>query len=197
MFEKGWNILISLVHHLEVGWSTGWWFTAAFGLVNIILIIAYGKMFAKHLFAFPKFQSLKERIISMASVFLFARALMVYTLFVPIKVYGAWFYGGISVYILGLVAHTYAMINFATTPSDKPVVKGIYQYSRHPMQIMGIAMWFGVGMAAGSWIIILACVIQVLLCRPFLIAQERSCLESYGEDYRKYMIKVPRYLVIH
>jgi protein-S-isoprenylcysteine O-methyltransferase Ste14 len=197
MFEKGWDILISLVQHLEVGWSTGWWFTAAFGLVNLILIIRYGKAFAKHLFAFPKFQSLTERIISLASVFLFARALMVYTVFVPIKEYGVRFYGGIIVFIIGLGVHTYAMINFATTSPDKPVVKGSYQYSRHPMQIMGIVMWFGVGMATGSWIIILACVIQVFLCRSFLIAQERSCLESYEEEYREYMTKVPRYFIMH
>ena len=85
MFEKGWDIFISLVQHLEVGWSTGWWFTAAFGLVNLVLILGYGKAFAKHLFALPKFQSLAERAISLASVFLFASALRVYTVFVPIR----------------------------------------------------------------------------------------------------------------
>ena len=197
MFEKGWDILMSLVRHLDIGWSTGWWFTAAFGLVNIILIIWYGKRFARHLFAFPKFQSLRERIISMASVFLFARALMAYTVFFPIKAYGIGFYFGLAIFLFGLIAHTYAMINFATTPQDKPVVKGIYQYSRHPMQIMGIVMWLGVGISTGSWIIILACAIQVFLCRSFLIVQERSCLESYGDEYHKYMTKAPRYLVIH
>ena len=196
MFAKSWNILTSLARYLEIGWSTGWWFTAAFGLVNIFLIIVYGKRFARHLFAFPKFQSLKEKIISMTSVFLFARALMVYTVFVPIKAYGIWVYVGVIIFSLGLIVHTYAMINFATTPLNKPVVKGIYQYSRHPMQIMGIIMWLGVGISTGSWIIILACVIQIFLCRGFLIAQERSCLESYGEEYREYMTKVPRYFVI-
>lgn len=196
MFTKEWNTLTSLAQHLEIGWSTAWWFTVAFGLVNMVLIMAYGRRFAKHLFAFPKFKSLKERIISMASVFLFARALMAYTVFVPIKAYGVWFYVGIVVFTLGLTAHTCAMINFATTPPDKPVVKGIYQYSRHPMQIMGIIMWFGVSVSTGSWIIILACVIQIFLCRSFLIAQEQSCLESYGEEYREYMSKVPRYLIM-
>lgn len=63
------------------------------------------------------------------------------------------------------------------------------------MQILGIVMWFGVGMSTGSWIILLACVIQIFLCRSFLIAQKRSCLESYGEEYRNYMARVPRYFV--
>ena len=123
MSVKLWDSLLSLLRQLEIGWSTGWWFTAAFGLVNIVLIIKYGRAFTKRLVAFPKFQSLHERIISMASVFLFARAIMVYTVFVPIKGGGASFYGGITVFVLGLIVYTYAVINFATTPPDKPVDK--------------------------------------------------------------------------
>lgn len=194
MFSKAWDFLISLLQHIEIGWTSGWWFTATFVLINIILIIIYGRAFTKRLFSFPKFQSLKERIISLASVFLFARGLMVYTIFVPFKV-GGLFYIGISIFALGLIAHIMAMINFATTPPDKPVVKGIYQYSRHPMQLLGIIMWLGVGLATTSWVILLACAIQVFLCRSFLIAQERMCVEFYGEEYSKYMATVPRYFV--
>jgi protein-S-isoprenylcysteine O-methyltransferase Ste14 len=193
MFEKAWGFALSLLQHIEIGWAGGWWFTATFGLVSIILIMIYGRAFAKRLFSFPKFQSLKERIISMASVFLFARGLMIYTVFVPFQVGGALFYIGTTVFVLGLIAHISAMINFATTPPDKPVVKGIYQYSRHPMQILGIFMWLGVGLATASLVILLACIIQIFLCRPFLIAQERACTKSYGEEYGKYMMKVFRY----
>lgn len=193
MLAKVWNFLISLLQHIEIGWVGGWWFTAIFGLANLFLIMIYGRTFAKRLFLFPKFQSIKERIISLSSVFLFARGLMIYTIFVPFKAGGVLFYIGTSVFVLGLIAHIMAMINFATTPPDKPVVKGVYQYSRHPMQILGIIMWFGVGLATVSWIIILACIIQIFLCRPFLIAQERACIESYGEGYGKYVINVSRY----
>jgi len=74
----------------------------------------------------------------MSSVLIFTRALMVYTVFVPIRGDGVWLYAGITVFVLGSIAHTSALINFATTSPDKPVVKGIYQYSRYPMLIMGI-----------------------------------------------------------
>jgi protein-S-isoprenylcysteine O-methyltransferase Ste14 len=196
MSEKAWGFVLSLLQHIEIGWAGGWWFTGAFGLMNIILIMIYGRAFTKRLFSFPKFQSLKEKIISLASVFLFTRALLVYTVFVPIRVGGVLFYMGITVFVLGLIVHANAMISFATTRPDKPVVKGAYQYTRHPMQIMGIVMWLGVGMSTGSWIILLACVMQIFLCRRFLIAQERSCLESYGEEYSKYMANVPQYLLL-
>jgi hypothetical protein len=78
------NFLMSLPGQLELGWSTGWWFTAAFGLVNVVIILRYGKKFARRLVAFPKFKSFYEKAISMASVFLFTRAIMVYTIFVPV-----------------------------------------------------------------------------------------------------------------
>jgi protein-S-isoprenylcysteine O-methyltransferase Ste14 len=195
MFGKTCDFILSLLQYIDIGWYNGWWFTAIFGLANLFLIMIYGRAFAKRLFSFPKFQSLKERIISLSSVFLFARGLMVYTIFVPFKLGGVLFYIGTGIFILGLATHIMAMINFATTPPDKPVVKGIYQYSRHPMQILGIIMWVGVGLATISWIILLACVVQIFLCRPFLIAQERECTETYGEEYSKYMDSVSRYFL--
>jgi len=54
-------------------------------------------------------------------------------------------------------------------------------------------MWIGVGIATTSWVILLACGIQLILFRPFLIAQERFCLDTYGESYKEYMQKTPRY----
>jgi protein-S-isoprenylcysteine O-methyltransferase Ste14 len=134
-----------------------------------------------------------EKILSLTSVFLFGRGLMVYSIFVTIKWDSAWFYIGTALFLAGLAVYTRALVNFATTPSDRLVVKGVYRFSRHPIQLLGIVMWIGVGIAATSWVILLVCVIQFFLSRPFLIAQERFCLDTYGESYKEYMQKTPRY----
>lgn len=187
---------MTLVPELQIGLWTGWWFSAVFGLVNLILVAAYPKGFYKRLFRFPQFTSLKERIVSMSSVFLFGRGLIIYSVFVPLRPNTVWFLIGTTVFVLGLVVHTMAMINFAATPHDQPVIKGVYRFSRHPMQVIAIVMWLGVGIATVSWLIILVCCIQVFLSHRFLIAQERFCLEKYGEKYRKYMEKTPRYFPV-
>jgi protein-S-isoprenylcysteine O-methyltransferase Ste14 len=134
-----------------------------------------------------------EKILSLASVFLFGRGLMIYSMFVTIKWTTVWFYLGTAIFLLGLIVYTRSIVNFASTPSDRPVVKGVYRYSRHPIQLLGIVMWLGVGIATTSWVILLACGVQLFLSRSFLIAQERFCLSTYGESHKEYMQQTPRY----
>ena len=87
------------------------------------------------------------------------------------------------------------MINFATTPPDQPVTKGVYRISRNPMQVTAILIWIGVGITTASWIILLLCVLQGIFSYPSMIAQERFCIDKYGEPYLEYMKKSPRYLI--
>ena len=88
-----------------------------------------------------------------------------------------------------------AMINFAATPQDLPVTRGMYRFMRHPIQVLANIMWIGVGIATTSWIILLACLALVMVSYPSFLAQERSCLELYGDTYRKYMEVTPRYIL--
>ena len=185
---------MSLLPEFQIGWWNGWWYPAVFGLINLVLIVAYGpRTFGKRLIRLPHFTSRTEKILSLASVFLFGRGMMIYSVFVTMKWTTVWFYLGTAIFLPGLIVYTRAILNFASTPSDIPVVNGVYRYSRHPIQLLGIVMWIGVGIATTSWVILLACGIQLILSRPFLIAQERFCLDTYGESYKEYMQKTPRY----
>jgi protein-S-isoprenylcysteine O-methyltransferase Ste14 len=186
---------MSLLPEFQIGWLNGWWYPALFGLINLVLIAVYGpRTFGTRLVRMPPFSSRIEKILSLASVFLFGRGMIIYSFFVTIKLTTPWFYFGTTIFLIGLIFYTQSLVNFASTPSDHPVVRGIYRYSRHPIQLLGIVMWIGVGIATTSWVILLACVIQLFLSRPFLIAQERYCLDTYGESYKEYMQKTPRYV---
>ncbi len=186
---------MSFISELQIGLWTGWWFSASFGIINLILMAVYRKSYAKRLFPFPPFLSRKEKVLSWASVFLFGRGMILFTVFVPLKLGTGLFYLGTTIFILGLIFHTIAMFNFAFTPRDEPVVKGAYRFSRHPMQVISIVMWLGVGISTTSWVIIAACCIQMFISYYFLVAQERFCFETYGERYRAYMEKTPRYFL--
>ena len=185
---------MSLLPEFQIGWWNGWWYPVVFGLISLGLMVAYRpRAFGKRLVRLPPFSSSVERILSMASIFLFGRGMIIYSVFITMKRTTIWFYLGNAVFLLGLAIYTAAMVNFATTPSNLPVVKGIYRFSRHPMQLISIVMWIGVGIATMSWVILLACGIQIFLSGPFLIAQERFCLDTYGETYKAYMRGTPRY----
>jgi protein-S-isoprenylcysteine O-methyltransferase Ste14 len=162
-----------------------------------VLFIIYGRDFAKRFLRFPGSKSIKGKILSMLSFTLFGRVLMLYSIFVPLRTDSSWFWVGILIFSFGTILTTISMVNFATTPLDQPVTKGMYRISRNPIQILAMFMWIGVGMATHSWVIIIASSLLALLYYPSFLAQERYCLETYGEAYKEYMKTTPRYLLIH
>ena len=181
---------------IPVGWSYGWWFSVAFGLVNLFFILKYPRHFLKRLLKFPSFESKFEKVISFTSVIVFMRGMMIYTIFVVIDPLKTWFFLGLPIFLTGLVFYIAAMKAYAETDINVPVTTGVYKITRHPMQIFSILMWIGVGMASTSWIILVICLAQPVLTFPFLKCQERFCLQKYGDEYAVYLTKTPRYLLI-
>ena len=122
--------------------------------------------------------------------------LILYSIFVPIKLGTVWFYVGLPIYLLGLISHAMVFIGFATTPVDKLVTTGIYRYSRNPMLLSAFPVLLGVGIASASWVFLLSSVIFIVLPLSWLGAEERHCLKFYGDAYREYMNRTPRWIGI-
>ena len=118
-----------------------------------------------------------------------------YSIFVPLQLNTVWFWIGVLIFIFGAILTTLAMINFATTPHDQPVTKGMYLISRNPIQVLAVIMWVGVRIATTSWIIIAASLLLAIVSYPSFLVQERSCLKLYGNAYYEYMKSAPRYLL--
>ena len=122
---------------------------------------------------------------------------LIYSIFLPFKPGTVWFYVGLPICLLGLIPYTITMVNFAMTPvRTKAATRGIYRYSRHPMYISMFLMLLGAGIASASWLVILFAVISMILWVPLAISEEQFCLEMYGDAYREYMDRTPRWLGI-
>lgn len=184
-----------MLPELNIGWGYAWWFPSAYTLVTIVIVAIYGREFAKRFFHFPKSESIKHKIPSILGAALFGRAIMVYSIFVPLKLNTPLLWIGVFIFVIGALLTAIAMINFATTSQDHPVRKGMYRFSRNPIQVLAIIMWIGVGIATASWIIFGACLLLAVVSYPSILAQERYCLETYGDAYREYMKSTPRYLL--
>jgi len=120
--------------------------------------------------------------------------LFLYSIFLPLKLNTAWFYVGILVYLFGLVMFITAIVNIATTPPGEPFVKGLYRYSRHPMVFFSFFTFIGVGIATASWLFLLLTAVVIVLFVIYVVAEERGCCERYGDRYREYMNRTPRWL---
>ena len=71
---------------------------------------------------------------------------------------------------------------------------GMYAYSRHPMYLSELILLFGWIIFYGSVALVIAFVIGYLLFNYYAMPQEERILEThFGEAYREYKEKVPRW----
>jgi protein-S-isoprenylcysteine O-methyltransferase Ste14 len=71
---------------------------------------------------------------------------------------------------------------------------GIYERLRNPMYVGVILMLVGFGIAfASDWMLILLVPTALLLHFGVVLREERYLEAKFGEDYRRYKARVPRY----
>jgi protein-S-isoprenylcysteine O-methyltransferase Ste14 len=123
--------------------------------------------------------------------------IMIYSVFLPLKLGTVWQYVGFPICFIGLIMNIMAGINIATIPFDKePIARGVYRFSRHPAYFGGFLFFLGTGIACASWVILLLAVAWIVLWFIAVPAEERFLLEKYGDAYRDYMNRTPRWLGI-
>jgi protein-S-isoprenylcysteine O-methyltransferase Ste14 len=137
----------------------------------------------------------KENIIIYA-ILLIMLISFIYAIFLPLQFGIVWLISGLIIYLLGIVFSIAAVLNFATSPKNKVITKGLYGVSRNPMYIGVVLTQIGLGIACSSWLYLLLTAVLMILLNSNSSAEERYCLYMYGDDYRKYMNRTPRWIGI-
>ena len=184
-----------LIPAFEIGIWNAWIFMGCSLIPVIFLFMPLVSRGQKGKTAFTAyFSKMQKNAFSTTQLIFFI--LIIYSIFVPLKLGTVWFYVGLSVFLIGVIPYAMLAVNFVTTPLDKPVTRGIYRYSRHPMYLTMFLMLLGAGIASASWIFLLLSVVDIIMPPLFVEAEERYCLEKYGDAYREYMNRTPRYIGI-
>ncbi|MGD8544251.1 MAG: isoprenylcysteine carboxylmethyltransferase family protein [Candidatus Bathyarchaeota archaeon] len=123
-------------------------------------------------------------------------AFVIYSFFLPLKLGTAWLYIGLIVYLFGMILNIVAGENLVNTPLDRPATKGLYSISRNPIYLSTSLMFIGTGIACASWLFLLLIAISIILQNITIDAEERWCLEKYGDAYREYMGRTPKWIGI-
>jgi protein-S-isoprenylcysteine O-methyltransferase Ste14 len=89
-----------------------------------------------------------------------------------------------------------AAVNLINTPTNRPATNGLYRISRNPIYLGTFLIFFSVGIACASWLFLLLIAVFVALQDILIAPEERWCLEKYGDAYREYMNKTPRWIGI-
>jgi protein-S-isoprenylcysteine O-methyltransferase Ste14 len=185
---------MSLIPEFELGLWNAWILVLSFNLI----INGLGKAVERR-FSYkgikpdrPTYTEKEEKLtlVLMGTVI----ASFIYSIFLPLKLGTLWFYAGLSVYLLGMIFLTAAEYNYVSAPEDKLLTKGVYRISRNPMWFGFFLILFGIGIACASWIYLLCAVVFVILQHILIGAEERWCIEKYGDAYREYMNRTPRWI---
>ena len=189
---------MSLVPQLQAGVLNAWILMLYLPLHPVIMLVidkiaGTGEMMKK--MEEPRY-SRTEKIINILGNFVLFFGLFIFSIFLPLKLGTAWFYAGLALCVIGVIIWTVAIVNIVKVPLGEPWESGLYRYSRHPMFIAESLILIGTGIASASWIFLLFAVVSIALSATLVLAEERSCLEKYGDSYRAYLNKTPRWMGI-
>ena len=184
---------MSLVPAFEIGIWNAWVFIIYQLLAVPFLYYIAGKRGSTH---DEKLDLPTAKRVIAGSTKILSFPILIYSIFVPLKLGTMWFYIGLPITLLGIVTSIIALVNWATTPTNTPITKGLYRFSRHPMYIADFLLFLGLGVATASWIFLLFSILWLATNSILGNYEEQDCLDKYGDAYRKYMERTPRWVGI-
>jgi len=184
---------MELIPSLGFGWLNGWIPLCLLFVVQGSLLLVFPKDVVARLFDRSRWDSRQKGWTAVAK--LFSLGCLVLLVLTPLKLGTTAFVIGTVLYILGLAALVHTLLAFRDTPLDQPVGRGLYRISRHPQIVSLFILFLGMCLTIGSGLALLMLLASRLLQHISILAEEEACLAQYGDSYRTYAQRVPRYLL--
>jgi len=181
---------MSFIPTFEIGLWNSWIL-----IIPLVILWIYGVkfLFSKRMPNHTPPLKRKYKILSKLEIIIMFGS-FIYSIFMPIKFGTIWFNIGFIVYLFGLILIVVTMINFASTPMNMPVIKGVYRYSRNPMFIGWFLLYFGISIACISWVYLLITLAFIIITVYLSPLEEALTLNHYGIQYRDYMKTTPKWI---
>ncbi len=183
---------MNLIPDFKIGLWNAWIPIVPFILMNYVALPLINKKAVKRAAAMPKGE-VGAKIAGSINMLLYCLTL-VYTVFLPLRLGTLWFWIGLPIYLIGLLPLIVTIVNFATASPDEPATHGTYRISRHPIYVFFLLVAVGIGVMSASWVFLVFSALYMVLSHFTILAEERFCLDKYGDDYAEYMKTVRRYL---
>jgi protein-S-isoprenylcysteine O-methyltransferase Ste14 len=181
---------MSLTPAFEIGvWNA--WIFSVFTALFIFLVSTLLRKDLGNKFSHEKKEQKRLYIASIVWLII-----LLYSIFLPLKPGTVWLYTGLALYLVGTVFLTLFFLNIAATPHGQLFTRGTYRYSRNPMYVGMFIQFIGTAVATVSWLLLLLTLILIGAMWSVVLVEERTCIEKYGDAYREYMNRTPRWIGI-
>jgi protein-S-isoprenylcysteine O-methyltransferase Ste14 len=184
---------MTLIPELKIGLLNAWLPILFFNIFMIALPHIVNPQGAKRAVDTSWYEKKDKKFVVLTFIFWFGQ--IIYGVWVTLKIGTTWFNIGAVITIAGFIFYTIANNNYMTVPLDKAITRGLYKISRNPLYLFSGIIMIGISLAAASWIMLVIIAIYWAINHQTIKAEERYCFKTYGEEYRKYMDKVPRYIL--
>ncbi len=184
---------MSFFPQLSIGWLNGWLLLAIYGIVFGAVVKSFPQEVVARLYDKSHWTERQRRLTLVGKAL--SSILFVLIAFSPLRIGQPIFVVGSALFALGLIGVVVALFNFKAAPPGQPATTGLYKISRNPQWVMLVVMFTGACLAIGSWAALLLLALAAICYHIRIRAEERSCLQHYGDDFRAYMERVPRYFV--
>ena len=104
------------------------------------------------------------------------------------------FYAGVSAVSFRAILLSASMVNFAAPSASGLNQSGLYRLSRNPMYVAYFIYFIGCALLTQSAGTLAAVLAFQLSAHWIILAEERWCLETFYEQYQRYMERVRRYI---
>lgn len=189
---------MSLIPAFEIGIWNAWILQVVFYLSMFIpdfFLDKEAKNRAKRMSMFALYTKI-EKLLALSTHVIIMPLVFIYSIFLPLKTGSAWLYTGLLLFVISLLMSIATLFNIASSSNDKPVTKGVYRISRHPMYFSGFLMFISIAISCASWVVFLCGVLWIVIWQIVVPTEERLLIEKYGDDYREYMKRTPRWIGI-
>jgi protein-S-isoprenylcysteine O-methyltransferase Ste14 len=180
---------------LQIGILNGWIPLVLYFIGLIVSVSLYSEESRIWLFNNPKDE--KKSVLMFIRLFgqLAMVAYIFMMVFTPLNINKPIFFGGAVIFSIGYILEMSALYYFRRTPIAQPVVKGPYRFSRNPQWLGLFLVLLGSAIAAGIWLYIGIVIIVGFIYHIQILDEETACIKKYGESYREYMNRIPRYFL--
>jgi protein-S-isoprenylcysteine O-methyltransferase Ste14 len=170
-----------------------WLLMVFYTLPMLLTVIFCERVFQPTASRFSSSRSSREYHLFFVSKFLML-IYFLYSIVIPIRLDTLLAISGCVIFLIGFAFYSASWITIAKTEKGEVFTRGPYRFSRHPVYVSSAILFMGAGFISQSWFFLGLSTVVGISHMHNALAEEKICLEAFGDEYRQYMDRTPRWI---